>query len=429
MEEIIMKKIFFSMIILQSFFSISAMEADENFTTEYGVAKSPEFQDFLKKIQEVLKELDQLPNANPHKKNSKYFEEIIVKRQQNIKKEQDEYCKNYSDANHNQEKLVAIANLINLHFGKDYLGGSHKHTQKVNGKFLTVYRPNHGLSHGMRKAFLMGDLIDSLNQTTESSTLIDWVKDQLKNDGNFKEKAQLTAAYLRSGREDESGEGTWYEAGAIKDCCNFYFAARSLGFHQFKAKKEITFKDLKEIQNYAFSLLKSHQEKGNDWIKNMRRLGNIVHNLELLRMGASNYDHTINNMNFIAEPNAAKKNNGVYVGMPKSEIIQKIVYGLNSRARHYIMMCGDYRALTDNNIKTVSRNAFFTLENDPEKLVNALIFEQNFLDMSKTGSTENYLQISINQLEENNKINNANQYFNGNAGKSFENYWINTVLK
>src|SRR5204862_3256973 len=68
----------------------------------------------------------------------------------------------------------------------------------IRGKQYIVYRPNHGLSHGIRQAFLIRDIIHFL--TTHNTKFTSFLK---KQNSKFITKLMLISAFQRSGRESE----------------------------------------------------------------------------------------------------------------------------------------------------------------------------------------------------------------------------------
>merc|ERR1711964_374755 len=124
------------------------------------------------------------------------------------------------------------------------------------GETILIKRPNHDLTHGVRKAMLTMDLIDTIVQTQAQSqthsALQIWLNQRLNSDPLFRKKLQLAAIWQRAGRHSEaSGGDAPNEYGRYCDDSAQYFATAAK-----KHLPEITDKELnlfcKVIQQYNF---------------------------------------------------------------------------------------------------------------------------------------------------------------------------------
>ncbi len=76
--------------------------------------------------------------------------------------------------------------------------------EKVELNGITVFRPNHGITHGVRSAILTQDIVDLLLKKSDDSLLKTWLTNKMATDPEFRKKLSLIAITHRIGREDES---------------------------------------------------------------------------------------------------------------------------------------------------------------------------------------------------------------------------------
>merc|ERR1711964_749354 len=126
--------------------------------------------------------------------------------------------------------------------GKGFREGIERTTSK--GETILIKRPNHDLTHGVRKAMLTMDLIDTIVRTQAQSQTHDalqiWLNQRLNSDPLFRKKLQLAAIWQRAGRHSEaSGGDAPNEYGRYCDDSAQYFATAAK-----KHLPEITDKEL-----------------------------------------------------------------------------------------------------------------------------------------------------------------------------------------
>jgi hypothetical protein len=125
------------------------------------------------------------------------------------------YNSRYGDGN---DKVLALksANFIILaHFDEIFFDS----TSPVH----IVFRPNHGLCHGIRQGLLALRLVDILTLNATPNSAIH----ELNNSSNFRFNIQCAASFQRTGRESEIGKSqdpklySTYESSSVNDCMEF----------------------------------------------------------------------------------------------------------------------------------------------------------------------------------------------------------------
>jgi hypothetical protein len=101
--------------------------------------------------------------------------------------------------------LIDRAHEVSALYNKPYKDQPEKKVKRViHNKEYVVYRPNHGLAHGLRQALYVKDIVKELRDPLNTHNLALWV--QKKSDEDFEKltkKLALAALYYRVGRENE----------------------------------------------------------------------------------------------------------------------------------------------------------------------------------------------------------------------------------
>lgn len=93
-------------------------------------------------------------------------------------------------------------------------------SDKIKNGALTVERPNHGLTHGARSAYLAIDILKYFAQNAQDfGNLGKWAQEKVKNT-DYLDKLFLTSLYQRAARKDEEDKA-WSEKGEAQDCKEF----------------------------------------------------------------------------------------------------------------------------------------------------------------------------------------------------------------
>lgn len=203
-----------------------------------------------------------------------------------------------------------------------YFTAPYRHSYKtyIERDSIRVYRPNHGLAHSLRQAFLARDIL---------LTLGDYPHD-------FIFKVMFTAAFQRSGRQSEVSSTynkVLYERYEQEDVRNFIL----------EANQSKLFKSYQEIQEYA----KCIPWEGKGFVADVIH---TAHRLDLRRIPYFDQDRV-------------------------REEISKVI-GLHDLDNLW-MRSGFYLHVTGDRDGWVRREnycpKFFELSNSPEKLVYALL--------------------------------------------------------
>jgi hypothetical protein len=107
---------------------------------------------------------------------------------------------------------------IESYFGKQYEDAPNSYVDRGG---IRVYRPNHGIAHSLRQAFLTRDIIIALQNCNEYKS---WINQELQDD-NFVIKMMITASFQRSGRQSECSSDSVkyyeYERKDVENALNF----------------------------------------------------------------------------------------------------------------------------------------------------------------------------------------------------------------
>jgi hypothetical protein len=153
----------------------------------------------------------------------------------------------------------------------DYLSVIKK---EINGKYYTVYRPNHGLAHSLRQGFLVRDIVTLLKCED------DWLKKEISSDPYFTIKLAILSSFQRSGRQSEvssSDNPKLYEKYENNDVDNMIHAL----CYDKSNNKYFTNDD--EIRLWA-SALKWNNFNKNIRIQKISKLIKAAHLLDLRRI-------------------------------------------------------------------------------------------------------------------------------------------------
>lgn len=93
-------------------------------------------------------------------------------------------------------------------YNQPYVNGPNdKHNKTTSGN-TTVYRPNHGLAHAVRKAAVTDDLTQVLLKNHRQDAVGSWLSSMLQSDPQFGKKMIVGAMMSRAGRLDEGESET-----------------------------------------------------------------------------------------------------------------------------------------------------------------------------------------------------------------------------
>lgn len=105
-----------------------------------------------------------------------------------------------------------VASEVNPYFKRQYLDAPDDLLECLDES--VVYRPNHGLGHGMRQGYLAVDIavfMDNarrLYSDTDVNDLQTWIRKKAKDDKLFLQKLEFANSFQRSGRESDIAKGT-----------------------------------------------------------------------------------------------------------------------------------------------------------------------------------------------------------------------------
>jgi hypothetical protein len=294
-----------------------------------------------------------------------------------------------------QELRYAIAEEVNQYFGKPYTDLGEREKEKVseviNNQSVTIYRPRHGLAHGMRQAFLAIDIVTVLNKidaqntplSNEGKALVEWVQRKFKEDPHFIEKIEMLSAFQRTGRKSEATESkskNLFFGYLVADAVNFKKFAEKHKGTLFASDTEIKiyynafiptpdsdlFKDA-TIRNRITSLVnhyKLNNQLTNAELVDVKQLNKILlasHWYDLKRLPAYQAENKKDACNMLFGEKE-----------PKDNIIMNVCNNLWERSGEYLDATGDKNFNMNQTIRKEYATKFYILSKDPKALVDAL---------------------------------------------------------
>jgi hypothetical protein len=206
---------------------------------------------------------------------------------------------------------------------------------------ITVYRPNHGITHAVRSGALSADLMEFILKNPSGGEFQSWLKAKIAADPTYPQKVEMIGLMHRSGRTDEADskngppEKRQKEMQACAD--NFKAAAANSGL-KFTPS---------ELDDFANSIILDGEGSSNADQDHLSRLLRSAHNVELIRVG----------MKFAGDIQGA---------IP--EVTDNEVTQLYKREATYLSTTGDQRQAGEGYTP-----AFYKLSTDPSALLQAMI--------------------------------------------------------
>ena len=142
---------------------------------------------------------------------------------------------------------------------------------ELNG--VVVYRPNHGLTHGVRKAAISEDLIEVLISNAGTGEFKKWLASQTAKDPSFHLKLNLACLMSRTGRVDESSIVTTAERTTSAN--NFKTVAHEVGI-QFNPGEESAI---------AQAIILDGAKSDNINLNHLSHFLRVAHLMDLVRLG------------------------------------------------------------------------------------------------------------------------------------------------
>jgi hypothetical protein len=145
---------------------------------------------------------------------------------------------------------------------------------------ITIYRPNHGIVNGIRKAAICRDIIDIL-MASPASDFQTWLRERLADDPKYFEKIDLAALMSRAGREDEEDVKVTPPEVRKREMVN-----GGVYFKQVADSVGLKFSE-EELSDFSKAIA-IDGEKSPDASENAYRITRLIHAahmVELLRLG------------------------------------------------------------------------------------------------------------------------------------------------
>jgi SidE phosphodiesterase (PDE) domain len=248
---------------------------------------------------------------------------------------------------------------------------------EINGKKVSVYRPNHALAHGLRQGFLAADIVDSIykNKSTnfcseDGIKLKKWIDRKMVKDPYFKQKIEFVSAFQRTGRQSEvSGtkNPVKYNSYERADAKNFekevkpYVSAGNL-FH-----------DEKEVRVYKEAILWSTANEGmidpskNENLYFLRKIFHAAHDLDLRRM--KKFDPERVKCSTVEELfGACTVDQAIWKVNPKYTAEKNAVDALWARSKQYLDATGDRDVVTQQDYSP----KFCELAHNPHRMATVM---------------------------------------------------------
>jgi hypothetical protein len=153
---------------------------------------------------------------------------------------------------------------------------------------LTAYRPNHGISNGLRKAALCLDLADLLEKepTDPKNKFQAWLKARTTEDPAYIQKIAMASMMSRAGREDESDDVSGETRAREMNT-----GAELFGTVAEKSGMSFTSEELRDFENgIRMDGTFSRHDANSDYLSRFLR---FVHDVELTRLGWNDFDGTL----------------------------------------------------------------------------------------------------------------------------------------
>lgn len=262
-----------------------------------------------------------------------------------------------------------IAKKINNYFSKPYNIAPPYIIQCGKNNLPDILRPNHGLAHGLRQGMLTLDIVEALNNISLATTdkdvndLINWVKNKIKTDPNFRSKIEFAAAFQRTGRQSEENltdEDRKRDAQYFEESANEFTGPGGI----FQNPRDIL------IYKQALGAMMPVQGFSDDESTDIRFLGAIFeasHWLDLRRL----------KHNGMSEPFQYSVFHSLFGypgGQTEAQLMSEVIDKLWERAGEYLRASGD-RDQDEKFIATEGKykyGTFCRLSNNSDKLVDAL---------------------------------------------------------
>lgn len=261
-----------------------------------------------------------------------------------------------------------VAGYANTFFKRKYQHAPGIKTESViGGKSITVYRPNHGLAHGLRQGYLASDIVYGMKRLSLSGSplskkgqnFIAWIDTKLSTDAQFTKKLVFAASFQRTGRGSEishTDNPVRYQKYKERDAKNLKFFATQQN-HVGQGK---LFEDDAELQLYMEALCPKHgvlPSQQTD-LKYLSKIIKASHELDLRR---------------------SKNFSSIHI----QSMVQRALFGaatLSAMEKNYLTnlwaRSGEYLAATGDRDSAINKrdysSCFYILSHDVNGMVEAL---------------------------------------------------------
>lgn len=238
-------------------------------------------------------------------------------------------------------------------------------SRNIDGQIYEVKRPNHGLAHAMRTAFLAVDIVDAFVhselsgfKTVEAKNNAKAIKAIVDKDPYFRQKILMAAAYQRTARVNEGSSAQILQ----KDAINFAEKAR-----QLVAGGKI-FKNEGDFLPYEIALKNScnnFSSSDSYSLENMvLKIISAAHMLDMKRLA----NQHAWNPNTQQKPEGFKRRANYFLGKDP-DFIER----LWKRTEKYLEVTGDRPEISSTEKMAIYQNKFYVLSQDPVQIVDVLL--------------------------------------------------------